>query len=141
MQKNVLVVICVYVVFEMSAFCYSKDSLRAQEIIQYPADAKVLETDVLQSIAGFKGELLDAEVIAVTESDDGKFNTINIIVPVDPSEVDRVQVTSPSNKPLRLKRATEISMDHENNELGIVLTLPSSNKLGFKLKLIDLPDE
>ena len=141
MRRNLPVLICVYVLFELVVLPYTGGHLYAQESNEYPADTKILETDVLQSIAGFKGGLLDAEVIAITESDDGESNTLNIVVPLDPSEVDRVQVFSPSNKPIKLKRAVEVIMDHENHEIGIILTLPKNNKLGFRLKLIDLPDE
>lgn len=102
---------------------------------------KVLETDILQNVAGFKGGLLDAEVIEIIDTDDGQSQEINIVVPVDPAEVDRVQVLSPSGQPIKLKRPPQISMDHENNEVGIIVTLPKNKKLGFKLKLIDVPDE
>ena len=63
--KSISILICIYTVFELAAFCYSGRSLHAQGSTQYPTETKVLEMDVLQVASGFIGKCLGAEVIAV----------------------------------------------------------------------------
>ena len=110
------------------------------ENITEPAGARVLETGVLQIVPGFTGDALGAEVIAVTPGENDT-QVIDIVIPVNPDDVDRIRVLTPDGKPLKPERAIEISMDHENKEVGVVLTLSRKDRLGFKFRLIDLPDD
>jgi hypothetical protein len=103
-------------------------------------DARVVETGVLQSVPGFTGDVLGAEVIAITPGENDT-QVIDIVIPVDPDKVDRIRVMTADGKPLKQKEAVEFSRDHENGELGITLKLNKKQKLGFKFKLIDLPDD
>ena len=105
-----------------------------------PEGAKVLETSVLRNDVGFTGDALGAEVIAVTPGENDT-EVINIVIPVNPEDVDEVRVTRPDGTPFTKKRTMEISLDHENDEVGVVLRLNKKDRLGFRLKLIDLPDD
>jgi len=60
---------------------------------------------------------------------------------VNPDEVDQVRVLTPDGRPLQQQKKVELIRDHENGEIGIILTLPKKDRLGFKFKLIDLPEE
>ena len=105
-----------------------------------PAGARVVETGILQNLSGFTGDVLGAEVIAVTPEADGT-QVIDIVIPVNPDEVDQVRVLTPDGRPLKQQKQVEFIRDHENGEVGIILKLPKKDRLGFKFKLIDLPDE
>lgn len=102
--------------------------------------ARELETSVLQKVIGFTGDELGAEVIAVTPGE-GDTEIVDIVIPVSPNDVDQVIVTRPDGTPFKKKRIMEISRDHENDEVGVVLRLNKKDRLGFRLKLIDLPDD
>ena len=102
--------------------------------------ARELETSVLQRVAGFTDDKLGAEVIAVTPGE-GDTEVVDIVIPVNPDDVDQVRVTKPDGTPFKKKRIVEISRDHENNEVGVVLRFNKKDRLGFRLKLIDLPDD
>jgi hypothetical protein len=105
-----------------------------------PAGARVIETGILQNVPGFTGDVLGAEVIAITTVEND-IQVIDIVIPVNPDDVDQVRVLTPDGKPLKQRRAMEILMDHENNEIGVVLRLSKTDKLGFKFRLIDLPQD
>lgn len=116
-------------------------SLAAQTAEAYnPPGTMVVETGVLQNVVGFKGNIIGAEVVAISPGAEDT-QVIDIVIPVNPDAVDQVRVFDPDGKPLKHKRAMEIIFDHENGELGVVLTLPKKEKLGFKFKLIDIPDD
>lgn len=102
--------------------------------------ARELETSVLQKVVGFTGDELGAEVIAVTPGE-GDTEIIDVVIPVSPDDVDQVHVTRPDGTPFEKKRIMEISRDHENDEVGVVLRLNKKDRLGFRLKLIDVPDD
>jgi len=100
-----------------------------------------LETGVLQNIVGFEGNLLGAEIISVVADENSNLEKIEISVPVDPELVDKVIVKSASGVKVKLEEPADIYRDHENNKVGIILALPKKAKIGFKIMLIDLPDE
>jgi len=104
-------------------------------------DVKVLETGLLKNVAGHQGDVLGAEVTSVTITDDGRSELIEVSIPVDPELADRVSVESLSGQPIKLKKPLEISRDYENNNVGIILKLPGKSKMGFKIRLTDVPDE
>lgn len=60
---------------------------------------------------------------------------------VNPDDVDQVRALAPDGKPLKQKEAMETILDHENGEVGFALKLPKTQEMGFKFKLIDLPDD
>jgi len=85
---------------------------------------KLLETGVLQNVTGYKGDVLGAEIISVTTAADSTSEVIEISVPIDPELADRVSVVSPSGRPLKLTDPMDLSLDHENERVGINITLP-----------------
>lgn len=104
-------------------------------------EGKIFETGVLQNVTDFKGDVLGARIISISTDEDNLSEIIELIVPIDPELADRVFVVSPSGKPLEIEEPIEISRDMENKEVGITLKLSKISKLGFKIKLIDVPDE
>ncbi len=104
-------------------------------------EGKIFETGVLQNVTDFKGDVLGARIISISTDEDNLSEIIELIVPIDPELADRVFVVSPSGKPLEIEEPIEISRDMENKEVGITLKLSKKSKLGFKIKLIDVPDE
>lgn len=100
-----------------------------------------LETGILLNVIGYQGDVLGAEVISVTTAADNSSEIIEISVPVDPELSDRVKVVTPSGQPVKLDSPLEISRDHENDKVGITLRLSKKYNLGFRIRLIDLPDE
>jgi len=106
-----------------------------------PAEAPTLETGILQRVDGYKGDLLGAEVISITPAENDALEVIELSVPIDPEVVDQVTVVGPSGQLLELGEPIEISPNQEKSSVGIILTLPKKKKLGFKIKLIDLPDD
>ena len=106
-----------------------------------PEEAPTLETGILQRVEGYKGDLLGAEVISITLAENDALEVIELSVPIDPEVVDQVTVVGPSGQLLELGEPIEISPNQEKSSVGIILTLPKKKKLGFKIKLIDLPDD
>ena len=106
-----------------------------------PSMATGLDTGYLQATPGFKGDVIGAKVESVDTSPDGQFDTIAISVPLDPQQVDQVQVISGSGKIIKQPSAVEVVRDYENNKVEIRFLLSKQNNFGFKLKLIDLPDD
>jgi len=104
-------------------------------------DVKTVETGVLQNVIGYRGDVLGAEVVSIFVSEDDLWEIIELSIPIDPDLADRVSVVSPSGKRIELESPPEISRDDENNKVGIILKRPKQARLGFKIRLIDLPDE
>jgi hypothetical protein len=125
----------------MFAPCMAQETIKSEANEASLANVKVLETGLLKNVTGYQGDVLGAEVILVTTTDDGLSELIEISIPIDPDLADRVSVESFSGQRIKLKKPMEISRDHENNKVGIILKLPRKSKLGFKIKLIDVPDE
>jgi len=95
----------------------------------------------LKNVTGYEGDVLGAEVVSVSPGSTNASEVIEIRVPVDPELADRITVITPAGKKVKLDKPMELSLDHENNQVGIILRLPKKNGLGFKIRLIDLPDE
>ena len=125
----------------MFAPCMAQETINPEANEASLANVKVLETGLLINVTGYQGDVLGAEVISVTTSGDGLSELIGISIPIDPELADRVSVVSSSGQSIKLKKPLEISRDYENNNVGIILKLPGKSKMGFKIKLIDVPDE
>lgn len=106
-----------------------------------PTEAPTLETDIIQRVDGYKGGVLGAEVVSITPAENDSLEVIELSIPVDPEVVDQVTVVGPQGQLLELDEPIEISPDQEKGSVNIILTLPKKKKLGFKIKLIDLPDD
>ena len=103
-----------------------------------PTEIKVIDTSDLQGTAGYKGEKVGAEVVS-TEVD-GDQQSYEIIVPMDPDQVDDVEVVTPGGDPVPLSREAQIIHNYETNNVGIRFEAPKNQKFDFRLKLIDHED-
>jgi len=98
-----------------------------------------LDTGVLEPTVGHKGDKLGAEVVSSEVF--GELQSIEINVPIDPDSVDQVHVLDESGEPLPMSRKATIVHNYETNNVGISIQLPKSEKTGFRLKLIDKPED
>jgi hypothetical protein len=94
---------------------------------------------LLEPNVGPKGDKPGAEIINSEIS--GELQSIEINVPVDPDSVDQVQVLDASGEPLPMSREDTIIQNYETNNVGISTQLPKSENTGFRLKLIDKPED
>ncbi len=104
-----------------------------------PMENKAVETGELKAEPGAKGDKIGAEIVN-TESL-GDLQSIEIKVPAKAGEVDEVQVIDSSGQQYRLTREAEIIQNYENNDVGIKIEVPNSKNMGFRLRLIDHPDD
>jgi len=116
----------------------SHDSLKAAPP---PPGITTLDTGYLESTPGYTGSVLGTKIIGVSDLSAEELQIIEVSIPVDPDQVDEVQIISPSGSTLKQQRQAEILRDYENNNVGIKLYLPRQQKWGFKLKLIDKPED
>ena len=98
-----------------------------------------LDSGLLEPTVGHKGDKLGAEVVNSEIS--GELQSIEINVPIEPDSVDQVQVLDASGEPLPMSREATIVHNYETNNVGISIQLPKSENTGFRLKLIDDPEE
>ena len=106
-----------------------------------PPGTPTLETGILQRVDGYKGDVLGAEVVSVIAGENGASDVIELSIPIDPELADQVTVLGPSGQLLELDEPIEISPDQERSGVEIILKLPKKKKTGFRIKLIDLPDD
>ena len=98
-----------------------------------------LDSGLLEPTVGHKGDKLGAEVVNSEIS--GELQSIEINVPVEPDSVDQVQVLDASGEPLPMSREATIIHNYETNNVGISIQLPKSENTGFRLQLIDEPQD
>ena len=98
-----------------------------------------LDSGLLEPTVGHKGDKLGAEVVNSEIS--GELQSIEINVPVEPDSVDEVQVLDEFGKPLPMSREATIIHNYETNNVGISIQLPKSENTGFRLQLIDKPED
>jgi hypothetical protein len=108
-----------------------------------PPGTVVFETGLLKNTIGYRSDVLGAEVISVEPAANEKFELIVVSIPLDFEfdQVDRISVFSAKGQRFIFDKPLEISMDRENNKVGIIMSLPRKTKMGFIIKLIDLPEE
>ena len=104
-----------------------------------PTENSSLDTGQLEPTVGHKGDQLGAEVISADDS--GELRSLEINVPIQPDLVDQVQVLTSEGEPMPLSREAQIVHDYETNNVGISVQVPKSENMGFRLKLIDHPDD
>jgi len=98
-----------------------------------------LDSGLLEPTVGHKGDKLGAEVVSSEVF--GELQSIEINVPIDPDSVDQVQVLDESGEPLPMSREATIVHNYETNNVGISIQLPKSENTGFRLQLIDKPED
>ncbi|UCH40903.1 MAG: hypothetical protein JSU67_04225 [Gammaproteobacteria bacterium] len=141
MSLSKLLIGCCLMLQGFISTCQAQNTILQEANEQPPPEAPTLETDIIQRIDGYKGDVLGAEVVSITPAENDAFEVIEISIPIDPEIVDQVTVVGPSGQLLELGQPIEISPDQEKDIVGITLTLSKKKKLGFQIKLIDLPDE
>ena len=104
-----------------------------------PMENSSLDTGQLEPTVGHKGDQLGAEIISADDS--GELRSVEINVPIQPDLVDQVQVLTSQGEPMPLSREARIVHNYETNNVGISVQVPKSENLGFRLKLIDHPDD
>ena len=117
----------------------SADQSMIKENTMQAPSTSVIETGFLEARPGYTGNVLGAEVEKVTIDEAQQSQIIEINLPIDPDEVDRVQVISVSGKPIPQDKTAQIIRDYENDNVGIKLYLPKKKDWVFKLKLVDEP--
>ena len=100
-----------------------------------PPQTRIFETDYLEATPGYRGKLLGAEIIDAEIDDEQQIIEINL--PIDPDQVDRVRVISPSGEKLKQTKEAEILRDYESDTVGLKIFLPRREGPGFRLRLID----
>ena len=96
-----------------------------------------LETDTLKAKTGYKGKILGASIEESKIGPAGELQIIEINVPVNPEQVDKVQVVSPTGEIIKQRRAAEIIRNYENDNVGVTIFLSKDKNWEFKLRLID----
>lgn len=99
-----------------------------------------IETGYLQNKIGYVGDVLNAEVTNIEYLPEQQLQVIEIHVPVDPDQVDKIEVISPSGEIIKQDRTAKILSDYENKDVGLKLYFPKQKNWSFKLKLIDEAD-
>jgi len=141
MSKSGLILGCSIFFLGFVADCMAQSTSATAIDELTSTEVNILETGVLLDVTGYKGDVLGAEVLSISTGEDNVSQIIELSVPIDPDLADRVYVVSPSGKRIELAEPVEISRDAENNKVGITLKLSKKTSLGFKIKLIDVPDE
>lgn len=133
-MKNSQISALVPVVLLLTA-CGTADKAEENRLAVPPR--MTLETDVLTARPGYTGKILGAEVLASEPGPLGEEQVIEINVPVDPDQVDRIEVVTPSGETIKQRRTAEILRNYETDNVGITLFLSREQNWRFKLKLID----
>lgn len=122
------------VIFSLSitAFTSAADSISSSVIVH---TRNYLETDYLDTTQGFVEDLLGAQITRI--SDENQLRIIEIDIPTDPINVDRIDVVAESGESISQLQSAEILRDYENNSVSIKLYLPQQSHEPFKLKLIE----
>ena len=84
---------------------------------------------------GFVEDLLGAQITRISDQDQRRI--IEIDIPTDPINVDRIDVVAESGESISQLQNAEIIRDYENNSVSIKLYLPQQSHEAFKLKLIE----
>ena len=100
-----------------------------------PLEEKSVDTGQLEATPGHREDTLGTEIIRYEKYDE--YQTIELNVPIEPDEVDQVEVMTPSGEVIPQSRQAQIVHDYETNNVGIKLHLPNTENTGFRLKLID----
>lgn len=104
-----------------------------------PMESGAIDTGQLESTVGNKGDKIGAEVMSTKV--DGDEQLIEIRVPIDPDLVDQVYVMTPEGGMVKQSRGAQIIQNYEDNNVGIWIRVPTKEKTGFRLKLIDQSDD
>ena len=109
---------------------------------QIPAPPNTsLDTDTLSAKSGYKGRILGASIKESKIGPAGELQIIEINVPIDPDQVDNVEVISTTGETIKQRRAAEIIRNYESDNVGVTIFLSKDKNWEFKLRLIDNTQE
>jgi hypothetical protein len=98
-----------------------------------------LDTGQLEPTVGYKEDQLGAEVVNTEVL--GDMRSVEINVPIQPDLVDQIQVLTESGEPIPLSRDAQIIHNYETNNVGIIIRVPTDEKVGIRFRLIDHADD
>ena len=101
-----------------------------------PTEEAVIDSGTMEPTVGHRDDQTGAEVMS--SEDLGDELLLELRVPAEPDEVDRVYVTDPGGQ--NLSREAQIIENYETGNVGINVKVPKSDT-GFQLKLIDHSDD
>lgn len=104
-----------------------------------PVEDGAVDTGPLEATPGYREDELGAEIIRYEDRDE--YQIIELKVPIEPDQVDQVEVMTPSGEMIPQSRQAQIVHDYETDNVGIKIHVPKSENMGFRLKLIDHADE
>ena len=104
-----------------------------------PMEKGSLDTGKLEPTVGYKEDQLGAEVVDTEVLGDTR--SVEIIVPIQPDLVDQIQVLTESGEPIPLSRDAQIIHNYETNNVGIIIRVPTDEKMGIRFRLIDHADD
>lgn len=104
-----------------------------------PTEYSTRDTGEMVTTPGHRDEQSGAEVISSETIDDEEL--VEIRLNIDPDQVDDVEVMTSDGDSVNLSREARIVQDYENNNVGIWIRVPTEEKAGFRLKLIDNADD
>lgn len=104
-----------------------------------PTEYSTRDTGEMVTTPGHRDDQSGAEVISSETIDDEEL--VEIRLNIDPGLVDDVEVISADGDPVNLSEEARIVQDYETNNVGVWLRVPTEEKTGFRLKLIDNADD
>ena len=116
------------------------DQDSAAKSISQISNETEIETGLLKAKPGYVGDVLGAKIESISIDEAHDMQIIEINVPIEPEDVDRVKVISKSGKTIKQDKSAEILKDYENNNVGIKLYLPKKKNWQFKLHFVDESD-
>ena len=104
-----------------------------------PMENKTVDTGEMGAEKGQRDDATGAEVVRSESL--GDLQSIEVIVPIEPNEVDDVRILGSDGDPVNLSREAQIVHDYETDNVGIKFDVPKSENLRFQLQLIDHPND
>jgi len=134
-DRNIILIVLACLLWQASASGVEPESSYTPPQGAAPMEEKSVDTGQLRATPGTRGDELGAEIIRHEEYDE--YQSIELSVPIEPDQVDRVEVMTPSGEMIPQSREAQIVHDYETNNVGIKIHVPKTENLEFRLKLID----
>ncbi len=105
-----------------------------------PPSLQAIESGNLRAEPGFTGDRIGVRILGVTDLPDEELQAIDLDVPLDAGQIDRVEIFAPGGRPIEQPKDAEIKPLPNPDNAGIRIFLPKRKDLEFRIKLIDEPD-
>ncbi len=105
-----------------------------------PPSLQEIESGNLRAEPGYTGDRIGVRILGVTDLPDEDLQVIDLDVPLDAGQIDRVEVVSPGGRPIAQPRDAEIRPLPDPANAGIRIFLPKRKDIEFRIKLIDEAD-